>query len=70
MPQLAANAQDALIGRPWTEEVVDQAMEAMVQDFIKRRPKGDYRSDIALNLLKRVYIETTSPETDLEVWKL
>ena len=59
-----------MIGRPWTEEVVDQAMEAMVQDFIKRRPKGDYRSDIALNLLKRVYIETTSPETDLEVWKL
>lgn len=70
VPQLATNAQDALIGKPWTQEVVDQAMEAMVQDFIKRRPKGDYRSDIALNLLKRVYVETTTPEADLEVWKL
>lgn len=70
VPQLAANAQAALIGNPWTEEVVDQAMEAMVQDFIKRRPKGDYRSDIALHLLKRVYVETTAPGTDLEVWKL
>ena len=70
IPQLATNAQNAILGKPWTEACVDEAMEAMVQDFIKRRPKGDYRSDIALNLLKRVYVETTSPETDLEVWKL
>lgn len=70
IPQRATHAETALIGKPWTLPVVENAMEEMVQDFIKRRPKGDYRSDIALNLLMRVYVETTTPDKDLEVWKL
>lgn len=70
VPQRALNAEQALIGKPWNEETIENAMEAMVQDFIKRRPKGDYRSDIATHLLRRVYTESLSPTTDLEVWKL
>lgn len=70
VPQRALNAEAALQDKLWCAAVIDDAMEAMVQDFIKRRPKGDYRSDIAIHLLKRVYVETTSPDKDLEVWKL
>jgi xanthine dehydrogenase small subunit len=61
-PKRARAVEAALIGRPWTLETVEAAMEAYATDFSPisdMRASADYRMLAARNLLKRFLLETT-----------
>lgn len=66
-PKRAAEAEAALLGRPWDEATLRDAQEALGRDF---QPIGDvragaaYRMAVARNLLRRLLIETTSPDVE------
>jgi xanthine dehydrogenase small subunit len=63
-PKRSATAEAALVGRPWTEEAVRAAMEALAQDFAPlddMRASAAYRMEAARGLLMRHFIETTRP---------
>jgi xanthine dehydrogenase small subunit len=63
-PQRASACEAALLGHPWTETTVSTAMAALARDF---RPIDDmrasaaYRLAAAQNLLRKAFIETTTP---------
>ena len=62
-PKRAANAEAALVGRPWTEASVAAAMTALEDDFqplTDMRASAAYRLKVARNLLRRLHVETTS----------
>ncbi len=64
IPKRAAAAEAALIGRPWAEGAVRDAMAALAADFAPlsdMRASADYRMEAARNLLLRHFIETTRP---------
>ena len=66
VPKRAEKAESALVGRPWNEPTVTQAMMALAEDFqpiSDWRGGKDYRLKVAQNLLRRCYIETTEPAT-------
>lgn len=60
-PKRAKTAENALIGKIWTEEAVEAAMAALVDDF---KPLSDlrgtswYRDTVAKNLLRGFFLET------------
>jgi xanthine dehydrogenase small subunit len=63
VPARAQGAEKALLGQPWTEETVDQACEAMAEDFTPLsdwRASAEYRMLVAQNLLRRFLHETTA----------
>jgi xanthine dehydrogenase small subunit len=63
-PKRAANAEAALLGRPWSEASVEAAMRALTRDFAPisdMRASAGYRLKIAQNLLRRLHVETTEP---------
>ena len=63
-PKRAANAEAALVGRPWTAANVEAAMAALERDFTPlsdMRASAGYRLKVARNLLRRLHVETTSP---------
>ncbi|MGF1629743.1 MAG: xanthine dehydrogenase small subunit [Kiloniellaceae bacterium] len=63
-PRRAAAAEGALVGRPWNEATVADAMAALVEDFqpiTDWRAGSAYRLKVAQNLLRRYFIETTDP---------
>lgn len=58
VPKRASLAEAALIGKDWTEAVVDAAAEAMAGDFAPltdMRASADYRMLTAQNLLRRYF---------------
>ncbi|MCK0070815.1 xanthine dehydrogenase small subunit [Kordiimonas laminariae] len=62
-PKRAANAESALVGKAFTEENVEAAMEAMANDFsplTDMRASKDYRMLSAQNLLMKAFVELTS----------
>jgi xanthine dehydrogenase small subunit len=62
IPKRAANAEAALLGRPWTEATVEAAMQALSRDFqpiTDMRATAAYRLKVARNLLMRLFVETT-----------
>lgn len=65
VPKRAAGCESALVGRPWKEEAVRAAMEALEADFEPiddmRASKG-YRRMVAQNLFYKFYLETTGIE--------
>lgn len=61
-PKRAHGAETALRGRPWNETTLEAAMEAMDADYqplSDMRASAAYRSRVARNLLRRLYLETT-----------
>jgi xanthine dehydrogenase small subunit len=70
IPKRAAQAETALIGRPWNDAAVAAAIAALPQDFTPlddMRASAHYRLKIAGNLLRRFLIETTQSETRTRV---
>lgn len=60
-PKRATNAEAAVVGQSWSEEIVQSAMAAMAQDFTPlsdMRASADYRMLSAQNLLMKLYAET------------
>ncbi len=72
-PRRALGAEQALIGRRWSEAAVEAAAAALTEDF---RPIGDwrasaaYRTQIAGNLLRRFWLATSRSDVPLEVMTL
>jgi xanthine dehydrogenase small subunit len=69
-PKRAFAVEKALIGRPWTEETVQAAMEKYAEDFTPltdMRATADYRALAARNLLLRFHAETTGTASPLQV---
>ena len=63
-PKRASACEAALVGQPWTEATVEAAMAALDVDFTPMsdmRASAAYRSLSARNMLRKVFIETTSP---------
>ena len=65
-PKRARALETLLIGRPWIEETITLGMDKLREDFTPlsdMRASATYRMRVAQNLLKRVWIETTTPDT-------
>lgn len=61
----AGQTEAALLGQPWTEATVQQAMQAMATDYqplTDMRASSDYRLKVAQNLLYRFYLESTGTD--------
>ena len=61
-PRRGANAEAAILGRPWTEATVEAAVKALGEDFqpiSDMRASAGYRLSVARNLLRRLFVETT-----------
>ena len=66
-PKRAEATETALLGKPWTEDTIRQAMTAMEQDYTPMtdmRASAAYRMKVTQNLLTKFWLETT--EDDLE----
>ena len=63
-PKRATGAEAALVGQPFTTATFDTAAEALKGDFTPLsdwRASADYRITVAANLLRRFYLEQSSP---------
>ncbi|MDB5754445.1 MAG: xdhA, partial [Massilia sp.] len=64
-PRRAARTEALLAGRPWSEEVLREAMSMLAQDYAPlsdMRASSEYRMKAAQNLLRRFWFETRSEE--------
>ena len=62
-PKRAAACEASLTGKPWIQETVDAACEALARDYTPlsdMRASSAYRLRIAQNLLRKVFLETTT----------
>jgi xanthine dehydrogenase small subunit len=69
IPKRAVETEAALVGRPWSEAVVEAASAALAHDFAPisdMRASAPYRLRVAGNLLRRVWIED-GPEAPLDL---
>jgi xanthine dehydrogenase small subunit len=69
-PLRAKKTEAALLGQDWSLAVVEQAMRAMTDDYqpmSDMRASKDYRMMSAQNLLKKFFIETTSPDVKTRI---
>jgi xanthine dehydrogenase small subunit len=72
-PRRADGCERALVGKRWGEEAVDEAIAALDGDF---SPIGDwrasagYRTRVAGNLLRRLFLESTQHDRPLSVMAL
>ncbi|WP_419317890.1 xanthine dehydrogenase small subunit [Caulobacter sp. ErkDOM-E] len=63
-PRRASGCEAALIGQPWTQATIEVAMAAIDAGYTPlndMRASSAYRSLTARNMLRKVFIETTSP---------
>ena len=69
-PQRAKECERALQGAEWTQSSVEAAMSALDRDYNPigdMRATGEYRGQVARNLLLRFYLETTGAATETQV---
>ena len=73
----AANAEAALVGKPWTQASVATAKLALAQDFkplSDMRASADYRLLVAQNLIQRLWLETRAEDPlsleETSVWSV
>ena len=62
-PKRARAVEAALVGRPWSEATVENAIPAFATDYqpiSDMRASADYRMLAAQNLLRRFFLETTA----------
>ena len=67
-PKRAAAAEAALVGKPWSEETIRKAMEAMRDDFTPlsdMRASAAYRMQAAQNMLLRYFHDANGTPTNL-----
>lgn len=71
----AANAEAALVGKPWTQASVNAARQALAQDFqplSDMRASAGYRLQVAQNLIQRLWLETRTEDAlsleETSVW--
>ena len=60
-PKRAKTVEAALVGQPWTEEVVEAAIAAFASDYqplTDMRASAEYRLLVAQNLLRRFFADT------------
>lgn len=63
-PLRARAVEDALVGQPWNEQTINQAMARFEADFTPisdMRASAEYRMRVAKNLLRRYFIESQNP---------
>jgi xanthine dehydrogenase small subunit len=72
----AAQAEAAVLGRPWTKATVAAAAAALAEDFqplSDMRASAGYRLRVAQNLLQRLWLETRAEQPlaarDTSVWQ-
>ncbi|MBW8723770.1 MAG: xanthine dehydrogenase small subunit [Inquilinus limosus] len=66
-PKRAAETEAALLGQPWTEDVVRAALPALARDFTPLtdwRASAGYRAKVAANLLLKLHAETADSATE------
>jgi len=70
-PKRARAVEAGLIGKNWTEEVVEAALPAFAEDYqpmSDMRASAEYRLAAAQNMLRRAYVESLGvPASVLEV---
>ncbi len=67
-PKRGTHCEAALLKKPWNEETIDLAREALVKDFTPLsdwRASADYRMVTAKNLLTRFFLETGGQSVQL-----
>ena len=65
IPQRAKATEQALLGKPWQEESVEQACICLAEDFqpmTDMRASAEYRLLAVQNMLRLVYIQSTTDE--------
>ncbi|GGL99347.1 xanthine dehydrogenase small subunit [Pseudomonas asuensis] len=70
IPKRALACEQALRHKTWNQATLEQAVEALAQDFAPLtdfRASREYRLLTARNLLRRCFLETTSPAIDTRV---
>ena len=63
IPKRATACEQILNNRPWNQETIDTAMQALPEDFTPltdMRASAQYRMRVAQNLLQRFFLENTS----------
>ena len=71
IPRRAERCEAVLQGRAWNEETLEAASSALRLDFdpiSDMRGTRDYRLMVAVNLLRRFYLDTTATTRPLTVW--
>lgn len=71
-PHRAHKTEKALLGMPWNDATLANAMTALDADYdpmTDARATGEYRRTAARNLLKRFFIETTEPATRTRLYR-
>jgi xanthine dehydrogenase small subunit len=69
-PKRARACEAVLTGRPWTLETIDAAAAAMAEDYTPltdMRASAAYRLQVAGNLLRKFFIETTQPDVSTRI---
>ncbi|MDQ0568920.1 xanthine dehydrogenase small subunit [Variovorax paradoxus] len=73
----AAQAEAALVGKPWRQASVNAAKLALAQDFkplSDMRASADYRLQVAQNLIQRLWLETRAEDAlsleETSVWSV
>ncbi|WP_298612726.1 xanthine dehydrogenase small subunit [uncultured Thiothrix sp.] len=59
-PKRALQTEQALLGQVWSESTIEQAVQALQQDFqplTDMRASAEYRSVVAANLLRKLFLE-------------
>ncbi|MGL5004174.1 MAG: hypothetical protein ACRDAM_14640 [Casimicrobium sp.] len=71
IPKRATHAEQAIVGKVWSESNVRQAMQAMQHDFTPMtdmRASAEYRMQIAQNLLLRFWFESQGDVAEARVF--
>ena len=69
-PKRARSAEEALKGKPWTEDNVNAASWILSEDYAPitdMRASARYRLRVAQNLLRKFFIETTEPQAKTRI---
>jgi len=70
IPKRASHCELALTGAPWTMATIEQARQALQQDFSPIsdfRATQEYRMLVATNMLTRYFIEIETPDVETRV---
>jgi xanthine dehydrogenase small subunit len=65
-PKRALACETAITGKPWNQDTLEAGRAALATEFqpiSDMRASADYRLSVARNLLTKVFIETTEPDT-------
>ena len=70
IPRRARHCEQALSGQALSEQTIDTAMKALAKDYqpiSDFRASADYRLQVSQNMLRRLHVELTAPQTATRV---